>query len=117
MKHRLLLIISFLAGSLSALKAADKTSHGLLIFGSGGIPVCLVSSAGEIEWEYPATMPQGCLLLANGNVLFSQGAGAVEVTRDKKGPWEFADHARFKTVCQVQIIETPAYPLKGGVLR
>jgi hypothetical protein len=51
--------------------------------------VCILSAAGEIEWEYPATTPQDCWLLANGNVLFSQSTGAVEVTRDKKVVWQY----------------------------
>ncbi len=55
-----------------------------------------MSTAGESDWEYPATMPQHCLLPANGNVLFSQSTGAVEGKRDKRVLWEFADHARLK---------------------
>mgnify|MGYP006288129461 CR=1 FL=1 len=43
--------------------------------------------------------------------------GAVEVTRDKKVVWEFADHAHFKAVCQVQVLDTPADSLRGEVLR
>jgi len=40
-----------------------------------------------------------------------------EVTRDKNVVWEFADHVRFKTVCQVQVIDAAADAAKGEVLR
>jgi len=40
-----------------------------------------------------------------------------EVTPDKKVVWEFADHARFKTTCQMQILDVPADATKGEVLR
>ena len=117
MKSRLLLIALLLAAPFALLKAEDKVSHRLLVTDYVGNRVCIVSASGGIEWEHPATTPQDCWLLANGNVLFSQISGAVEVTRHKKLVWEFADHTRFKTVCQVQVIDTPADPLKGEVWR
>jgi|UniRef100_UPI0037847795 S-formylglutathione hydrolase FrmB len=68
---------------------ATPISHRLLVTDYGANRVCIVSASGEIEWEYPATTPQDCWLLANGNVLFSQSTGAVEVTREKKVVWQY----------------------------
>jgi hypothetical protein len=74
----------------------------------------------------PLRIPMGIHRLANGNTVIGNYIGhgftgkqpmLFEITSDKKVVWEFADHARFKTVCQVQIIDTPADPLKGEVLR
>jgi hypothetical protein len=89
MKNVLLLITCVFVASFSSLKAEDKISHRLLVTDYGGNRVCIVAASGEIEWEYPATTPQDCWLLANGNVLFSQINGAVEVTRDKKVVWQY----------------------------
>jgi S-formylglutathione hydrolase FrmB len=78
-------------GSSSATPSPPATpiSHRLLVTDYGANRVCIVSASGEIEWEYPATTPQDCWLLANGNVLFSQSTGAVEVTLDKKVVWQY----------------------------
>ena len=74
----------------------------------------------------PLRIPMGIHRLPNGNTVFGNYIGhgftgkqpmLFEVTPDKKVVWEFADHAHFKTVCQVQIIDAPADPLKGEVLR
>ena len=88
MKYTLLAVL--LLASLSAMHAADgPASHRLVVTDYGGNRVCIVSASGEIEWEYPATTPQDCWMLANGNVLFSQSTGAVEVTRDKQVVWQY----------------------------
>lgn len=83
-------ISALLLTALSALaQPAAPVSHRLLITDYGGNRVCIVSATGEIEWEYPATTPQDCWLLANGNLLFSQISGAAEVTLDKKVVWQY----------------------------
>ena len=87
---KLTLLAALLLAPLFAMHAADApTSHRLLVTDYGGNRVCILSAKGDIEWEYPATTPQDCWLLANGNVLFSQSTGAVEVTRDKKVVWQY----------------------------
>jgi len=85
-------------------------------------------------WEITATelpgnplrIPVGIHRLPNGNTVIGNYLGhgfegkqpmVFEVTRDKKVVWEFADHARFKTVCQMQVLDVPADPTKGEVLR
>ena len=98
MKTLLSLLLFYLANVFppNALHAADApVSHRLLITDYGGNRVCILSAKGEIEWEYPASTPQDCWMLANGNVLFSQITGAVEVTRDKKVVWMLDDWNTF----------------------
>ena len=115
---KLTLITAFLLSPLAALHAADAPIfHRVLCTDHKGNRVVILSSKGEIEWEFPAKTPQDCWMLPNGNVLFSQITGAAEVTMDKKAVWKFADHARFKTVCQMQVLDVPADPTKGEVLR
>ena len=64
--------------------------------------------------------------LPNGNTLFCVYLGhghigeqpmVIEVTRDKKVVWEFADHANFKTVNQIQSLDVPGDVTKGEILR
>ncbi|MEZ5429881.1 MAG: hypothetical protein R3F31_01590 [Verrucomicrobiales bacterium] len=38
-----------------------------------------------------------------------------EVTQDKKLVWSFADHAQFKTVNQIQILDTPVDVIHGEI--
>jgi enterochelin esterase-like enzyme len=104
-------------GSSSATPTPPSTSisHRLLITDYSGNRVCIVSAAGEIEWEYPATTPQDCWLLANGNVLFSQSTGAVEVTRDKKVVWQYTVQCNFFRNVMPGIGNPPAN-LDGDVL-
>jgi hypothetical protein len=59
----------------------------------------------------------GCQRLANGNTVFCVYLGhghigeqpeVIEVTRDKKVVWEVADHAHFKTINQIFLLDEPA---------
>jgi hypothetical protein len=88
-RHRIFLAaLLFIAHA--TLQAADApVSHRLLVTDYGGNRVCILSATGGIEWEHPAATPQDCWMLANGNVLFSQSSGAVEVTREKKVVWQY----------------------------
>jgi len=74
----------------------------------------------------PLRIPMGIHRLPNGNTVIGNYLGhgfegkqpmVFEVTPDKKVVWEFADHARFKTVCQIQMLDVPADATKGEVLR
>lgn len=67
-------------------------------------------------------IPTGVQRLPNGNTILCNFIGhgfigkqpqVIEVTPDKKVVWEFADHVRFKTVNEIQIIDV----LKGEALR
>ena len=88
----------------------------------------------KIVWELsqievpgnPLRLPAGCQRLANGNTIvcnylpgpfMGKQPQAFEVTRDKKVVWEFTDHARFKTVNQIYLLDAPADGKKVEVLR
>ncbi|MBI3870286.1 MAG: hypothetical protein HY299_17310 [Verrucomicrobia bacterium] len=62
----------------------------------------------------PLRLPAGCQRLSNGNTIFcnylpgpflGKQPQAFEITRDKQVVWEFADHARFKTVNQIYLLD------------
>ena len=63
----------------------------------------------------PLRLPAGCQRLENGNTIICNYIGsflgqqpqAFEITRDKKVVWEFADHAHFKTVNQIHLLDSP----------
>ena len=81
----ILILAALLLVPLAAMHAADAPiSHRVLLTDYKGNRVVIVSAKGDIEWEFPAKTPQDCWLLPNGNVLFSQITGAVEVTMDRK---------------------------------
>ncbi len=74
----------------------------------------------------PLRLPAACQRLPNGNTIIGNYLGggflgkqpqAFEVTRDKKVVWEFTDHAQFKTVNQIQVLDTLIDPTQGGLLR
>lgn len=74
----------------------------------------------------PLRLVAGCQRLPNGNTLFCNYLGhghlgeqphVFEVTRDKKVVWTFADHTRFKTVNQIQVLDVAGDPAKGEILR
>jgi hypothetical protein len=73
----------------------------------------------------PLRLPAGCQRLPNGNTIIcnylpaefmGKQPQAFEVTRDKKVVWEFADHAHFKTVNQIYLLDLPK-GRKNEVLR
>jgi len=74
----------------------------------------------------PLRLPAGCQRLPNGNTIvcnylpgsfLGKQPQAFEVTRDKRVVWEFTDHARFKTVNQIYLLDLPGDLKKSGVLR
>ena len=74
----------------------------------------------------PLRLPAACQRLPNGNTIIGNWLGggflgqqpqAFEVTREKKVVWEFKDHARFKTMNQLMVLDTPEDPAKGGLRR
>jgi hypothetical protein len=93
-----------------------------------------VDPSDKVVWELnendlpgnPLRLMAGCQRLPNGNTLFCVYLGhghigeqpmVLEVTPDKKVVWEFADHAHFKTINQVQSLEVPGDVSKGEILR
>jgi hypothetical protein len=68
----------------------------------------------------------GCQRLPNGNTVFCVYLGhghigeqpqVIEVTRDKKVVWQVADHAQFKTINQIMLLDVPGDVTKGEILR
>ena len=76
---------------------------------------CGVSVEGEIG--VLGSLETGMGEAEDGHGFEGKQPMVFEVTRDKKVVWEFADHARFKTVCQMQVLDVPADATKGEVLR
>lgn len=64
-------------------------SHRFLCADFGGNMIRIVSTDGDIEWEYPAKRPQDAWQMKNGNILFSHVEGAKEVTPGKEIAWEY----------------------------
>ncbi len=76
--------------------------------------------------DVPLRLMAGCQRLPNGNTVFCIYLGhghlgeqpqVVEVTRDKKVVWQFADHAQFKSINQIQILDVPGDVTKREILR
>src|SRR5689334_16836700 len=69
---------------------AAHAAHPFLCCDYNGGKVCVVSAAGEIEWEFAAKNPQDCWKLPNGNILFAYMGGAKEVVPATKAVvWEY----------------------------
>lgn len=74
----------------------------------------------------PLRLMAGMQRLPNGNTVFCNylGHGHVgeqphvfELTRDKKVVWSFADHAHFKTINKIQLLDVSGDVVKGEILR
>jgi hypothetical protein len=109
-------------------------NKNLLITCGDGHKVAEVDPSDKVVWELnendlagnPLRLMAGCQRLPNGNTLFCVYLGhghigeqpmVLEVTPGKKVVWEFADHAHFKTINQVQSLEVPGDVTKGEILR
>jgi hypothetical protein len=92
-----------------------------------------VDKAGKTVWEVKGDDLPGIHLkfmsglqrLPNGNTVMCNWLGhghlgeaphVIEVTRDKKVVWTFADHATMKTVASIQILDVPVDPHDGTLL-
>lgn len=88
----------------------------------------------QFRWELnendflgnPLRLMAGCQRLPDGNTIICNylGHGHIaeqpqffEVTRDKKVVWEFADHAHFKTINQMQALDIEGDVTKGEIQR
>lgn len=108
-------------------------THVLVTCGDGH-KVVEYDADGKVVWELNENdlpgntlrLMAGCQRLPNGNTLFCDYLGhghigqqpmVIEVTRDKKVVWSFADHAHFKTINQIQALDVPGDVTKGEILR
>jgi hypothetical protein len=97
-------------------------SGNLLITCGDGHKAVEVDRNGKIVWQLhendlpgnPLRLMAGCQRLPSGNIVFCNYLGhghigeqphLIEVTPDKKVVWEFADHAHFKTINQVFVLD------------
>jgi Mala s 1-like protein len=107
----------------------------LLIACGDGHKVIELDASEKVVWELNENdlpgnrlrLMAGCQRLPNGNTIFCNwlGHGHVkdaqahffEITPDKKIVWEYADHANFKTINQVQLLDVPGDVAKGEIFR
>ncbi|MEI6605445.1 MAG: hypothetical protein WCP35_09055 [Verrucomicrobiota bacterium] len=116
-------------GPHSAIRLANGNTLIACGDGAGGNRVFEVSAAGKTVWEIKGAELPGIQLyfmtglqrLPNGNTVVSNWLGhnnfgkaphLIELTPDKKVVWTFADHAAFKTVSSVQLLD-----VKGDVTK
>jgi hypothetical protein len=105
----------------------------LLALGESG-KIQELDAALKVVWELsgdevpdnPLRLVTGFQRLPNGNTIVCNYLGhgflgkqphLFEITRDKKVVWQFADHANFKTVNQIQVTDIPGNVQKREVLR
>ena len=115
----------------AAVKLPDD--HLLVTLGPAGKVVELDAKLKTV-WEIgpaelpgnPLRLPAGCQRLPNGNTIVCNYLGggfmgkqpqAFEVTRDKRVVWEFAGHAAFKTINQIQLLDPGTDARRTGLLR
>ena len=106
----------------------------LLITCGDGHRVVELDEHEKVVWELkendlpdnPLRLIAGCQRLPNGNTICCNflGHGHIgkqpmffEVTPDKKVVWQFADHAHFKTINQIQVLDIPGDVVKGEIQR
>jgi outer membrane protein assembly factor BamB len=106
----------------------------LLVTCGDGHKVIEFDADGKSVWELNENdlpgntlrLMAGCQRLPNGNTVFCVYLGhghigeqpqVIEVTRDKKVVWEVADHAQFKTINQIMLLDVPGDVTKGEIHR
>jgi len=120
----------------------DGFPHAAIKLPDGNLLVTLGETGRVIEldkelkvvWELgqnevpgnPLRLPAGSQRLSNGNTIvcnylpgpfMGKQPQAFEVTRDKKVVWELTDHAHFKTVNQIYVLDGVGEGGKGEVFR
>lgn len=108
-------------------------NHLLITCGDGHTVIELDANK-KIVWELnendlpgnPLRLMTGCQRLPNGNTVFCNylGHGHVgrqpqvfEITRDKRIVWSVADHAQFKSINQIQLLDVPGDASRGEIRR
>ena len=106
----------------------------LLVTCGDGHKVIELDAQEKVVWELnendlpgnPLRLMAGAQRLPNGNTVFCVYLGhghigeqpqVIEVTRDKKVVWQFDDHAHFKTINQIQLLDVPGDATKGELIR
>ena len=106
----------------------------LIVTCGDGHKVVEYDADGGVVWELNENvlagntlrLMAGCQRLPNGNTVFCNYLGhghlgeqpqLFEVTKDKKVVWQFADHAKFKTINQIMVLDVPGDVTKGEIWR
>ncbi|SKB02196.1 hypothetical protein SAMN02745166_03573 [Prosthecobacter debontii] len=109
-------------------------SGNLLITCGDGHKVQEIAPDSQVVWELNENdlpgntlrLMAGCQRLPNGNTVFCNYLGhghlgeqpqVFEVTPDKKVVWESADHAHFKDINQIQVLDVTGDVTQGQILR
>lgn len=82
-------LIALIICALGAFAAAAETSHRFACTDYTQGKVFIVSAAGKVEWEYPASNCNDLWVLPNGNLLFNTGHGVREVNRAKEVVFDY----------------------------
>jgi len=115
-------------------EAVELPGGNLLVTCGDGHKVVEYDREGKVVWGLdendlpgnPLRLMAGLQRLPNGNTIFCNYLGHghlgqqphfFEVTRDKRVVWSFADHAHFKTINQIQLLDVPGDVTKGEILR
>jgi hypothetical protein len=100
---------------------------------AGGPQLIETDTNGKIVWQVLADelpgisikFASGLQRLPNGNTVFTNWLGhnhfgetspIIEITREKKVVWTFADHAEMKTVSSIQLLDVSGDVTKGEIL-
>jgi len=87
------------ASILQAAEVSGAMPGAALVGGSGRL--FRLDAAGHIVWEHPAGLVHDAWLLDNGNILFADGKGVTEVTKDHRVVFEYKAQAHDGTyACQ-----------------
>jgi hypothetical protein len=106
----------------------------LLVTCGDGHKVVELDAGAKVVWELnendvpgnPLRLMAGVQRLPNGNTIFCNYLGhghtgqqphLFELNPEKKVVWSFADHAHFKTINQIQVLDVPGDPARGEILR
>ncbi|MEA3209227.1 MAG: hypothetical protein QOE70_2284 [Chthoniobacter sp.] len=106
----------------------------LLITCGDGHKVIELDAQEKVVWELnendlegnPLRLMAGCHRLPSGNTVFCNYLGHghlgeqpqfFEITPEKKIVWKFDDHAHFKTINQIQLLDVPGDVTQGAILR
>ncbi len=120
-------------GPHSAVRLPDGNTLIAIADGDRNPRVIEVDPVGTIVWQLTqADVPEvrlafmtGLQRLPNGNTVLTnwlghgqlgRGPHVVEVTRDKRVVWTYADHAAFKTISSILLLDIPGDCTKGEIL-
>ncbi len=120
-------------GPHSVVRLPDGNTLIAIADGDRNPRVIEVDPAGRIVWQLTQAdvpeltlafmtglqrLPDGHTVLTNwlGHGQLGRGPHLIEVTRDKQVVWTYADHAAFKTISSIVLLDIPGDCTKGEIL-